>query len=141
MGKDFTTNYREERILNRLDSSKDHLRDRQLQDIRNNVDELTDRLAQHLIDEHLVITTNRRELVRQLAICCDELSRAEDFDINYRIAPFRSVVSNPIFVSLYITAYIVETLIKHPDVEDVYGTDEEIYRAVNTIVTKFVRLS
>ena len=141
MGKDFTTNYREERILNRLDSSKDMLRDRQLQDIRNNVDDLTDRLAQHLIDQQLVVTSNRRELVRQLAICCDELGRAEDFDINYRIAPFRSIVQNPIFVSLYITAYIVETLIKHPDIEDVYGTDEEIYRAVNTIVTKFVRLS
>ena len=141
MAKDFVTNYREERILNRLDSSKDYLRDRQLQDLRKTQDDFCDHLAQKLVDEKLVVTTNRKELVRQLSSCCDELLKAEDFDVNYRIAPFRSLVQNPNFISLFLTAFVTETLVNHADVEDVYGTDEEIYRAIHGVLVKFVSMN
>ena len=141
MAKEFSTNYREERLLNRLDSSKDHLRDRQIQDIRKNIESVANHLAQKLIDDQLVVTTNRGELVRQLLACCQELGNAKDFDINYRIAPFRSLVRNPNFISLYITAFVVETLVNNPDIEDIYGTDEEIYRALNSVISRFVSYS
>jgi phosphopantetheine adenylyltransferase len=138
VAKEFFPNIREEKLLNRLDSSKDHFRDQQLQQVRNNLEELSNRLAQKLIDERLVVTSNKKELVRQISICCNELLKADDFDINYRVAPFRSVVSQPNIISLFITAYVVETLVNNSFVEDVYGTDEEIYEAVHSVVSKFL---
>ena len=63
----------------------------------------------------------------QIVRCLDKLCRAEDFDIDYVIAPFRSLISNPNIASLYLTAFVVETLINHKDVIDIYGSDDDIY--------------
>jgi hypothetical protein len=138
VAKEFFPNIREEKLLSRLDSSKDHFRDQQLQQVRNNLDELSNRLAQKLIEERLVVTSSKKELVRQIMTCCNELLKSEDFDINYRVAPFRSVTPQPNLVSLFITAYVVETLVNNTYVEDVYGTDEEIYEAVHSVVSKYL---
>ncbi len=138
MAKDFSTNYREERMLSKLDSSKDYHRDRQLQDLRKFLDEIVNLMVQKLTDEKIVVTGNRKELVRQITMCCEELIKSEDFDINYRIAPFRNLVQNPNFIALFLTAFVVEKLVDHPDVEDVYGTDEDIYRSINSVLIKFL---
>ncbi|MBI4776511.1 MAG: hypothetical protein HY788_20430 [Deltaproteobacteria bacterium] len=136
MAKEFFPNLREEKILSRLDSSKDHGRERLLQQIRSQVEDLSNRLAQRLLDTGLVATSNRRELVRQLELCLRQMVSAEDFEIEYQTAPFRTVVPVPNFVSLYLTAFIVEKLIDHQSVEEIYGTDEEIYKAVDSVVTR-----
>jgi len=134
MAREFFPNLREDRIVSRLDSSKDHSRDRTIQQIRSNIDELGNRLAQKLLDSGNVVTTNRPELVNQLCACLRKLVSSEDFDINYQIAPFRNLVPSPNFASLFMTAFIVETLINHPSIEDIYGTDEEIYLEVDSIL-------
>jgi hypothetical protein len=41
------------------------------------------------------------------------------------------LVPNPHIVSLYVTAFVIEHLVKHKDIIDVYGSDEEIYACVN----------
>ena len=63
---------------------------------------------------------------------------ADDFDIQYQISPFRTVVPRPNFISLYLTAFIVEKLINHKSIIDIFGTDEDIYNAVNGLVQKFI---
>lgn len=134
MAKEFFPNIREERILSRLDSSKDHDRDRVLRVIRSDIEGLSNRLAQRLLDAGHVVTTSRPDLNKQLAICLRNLVTSEDFDINYQIAPFREVVPSPNFASLFLTAFVIEKLINHPTVEDIYGTDEEIYHTVDSIL-------
>ena len=65
---------------------------------------------------------------------------AEDFDVQYQIAPLRSLVRRPNFISLYITSFIIEKLINHRTIIDIYGTDEEIYQCVNSQVSRMIRV-
>jgi len=62
----------------------------------------------------------------------------EDFDIDYQIAPLRNLVPQPNIVSLYVTSFVIEQLIKHKDVVDIFGSDEEIYFTINEQVKKFL---
>jgi hypothetical protein len=64
---------------------------------------------------------------------------AEDFDIQFAIAQVRNLVLRPNRISLYVTAFVIEKLVNHPKVVDVYGTDEEIYNVVNQEVTRLIR--
>jgi hypothetical protein len=41
-----------------------------------------------------------------------------------------------LFISLFLTQYIIEDLIDHPKVQDVFGDDLDIYRAVDSILNK-----
>ena len=68
------------------------------------------------------------------------LITAEDFDVQYQIAPLRSLVRRPNFISLYITCFIIEKLINHRTIVDIYGTDEEIYQCVNSQVNRMIRI-
>ena len=43
---------------------------------------------------------------------------------------------NPNPVSLYITQYILEDIQNDPSVVEVYGTDLDIYKVVNDVITK-----
>jgi hypothetical protein len=80
-----------------------------------------------------------RDVEEQLAGCLGELLQAEDFDIQYAIAPLRNLMPRPNRVSLYVTAFVIERLINHRSVVDIYGTDEEIYNVVNQEVTKLIK--
>jgi len=93
-----------------------------------------------LIEDKLIETKNKKELERQLAGCIKTLISAEDFDVQYRIAPLRTIVRRPNFISLYLTAFIIETLINHRTVVDIYGTDEEIYKCVDSQVSRMIRM-
>lgn len=83
-----------------------------------------------LIESGLIETVSKSSIENQIARSLDTLCKAEDFDIDYMIAPFRTLISNPNIASLYLTAFIVEKLIDHKDVIDVYGSDEDIYYCI-----------
>ena len=51
-----------------------------------------------------------------------------------KIAPIRTLVQDPNIVSLYLTQYVVEDLIDHPDVHDVFGDDRDVYRAIDSVL-------
>jgi len=58
------------------------------------------------------------------------------FDFDYFVAPIRKIVARPNPYSLYMAQYILEVLIDDPNVIDIYGTDEEIYRIVNGVLSQ-----
>ena len=62
---------------------------------------------------------------------------SEEFEIQFQTANLRTLVPRPNFISLFVTAYIVEKLIDHKCIVDIFGTDEEIYQSVNRQVSKF----
>ena len=62
----------------------------------------------------------------------------EEFDLQIKLAPVRTLVQDPNIVTLFLTQYIIEDLIDHPDIQDVFGEDIDIYRAVDS-VTKALR--
>jgi hypothetical protein len=62
--------------------------------------------------------------------------RTNEFEFKYFIAPIRSVVPRPNPISLYMTQYILEVMIQDPAVIEVYGTDLEIYKVLNDVITR-----
>jgi hypothetical protein len=139
MGGDFHTNYREENLISRLESSRQSAWTRQLMQLGDCADELAQKLAMKLVDSERIETTSQRDVEEQLAGALGDLLRAEDFDIQFAIANFRNLVPQANRISLYVTAFIIERLINHRSVVDVYGTDEEIYNVVNQVVTSMIR--
>jgi hypothetical protein len=140
MAREHRPNARESAVISKLDHAKETQRVNALQLLREHLDNLSNRISIKLIEKRLVETTSKDELEHQLNICMRSLITAEEFDVQYLVANVRNVVPRPHFVSLYLTAFIVEKLIDHKAVVDIYGTDEEIYRCVNNEVFKLIPL-
>ncbi len=136
MAKVFRPSNRESKILSQIESSKERSRRRALGGIQDNIEPLSNAIAMKLVENKLVETTNKNGLEEQILKCLDELSHAEDFDIDYQNAEFRNIVPNPHVVSLYVTAFIIEKVINLKDVIDIFGSDEDIYHCVNRQVSK-----
>ena len=92
-----------------------------------------------LVESSLVETSSKNSLEEQIQQCLDTLTRADEFDIDYQIAPVRGLVTRPNVVSLYVTAFVIEKLLNHKDTVDIFGSDEDIYRCVHKEVKKFIR--
>lgn len=138
MAKVFRPSSREAKILSRIESSKGYARRKLIESARDRIEPLANAIAMKLVENNLVETTNKNILEEQISNCIEKLSRSDDFDIDYQISPFRHVVPNPNVVSLYITAFVIETLINHKVVVDIFGSDEEIYFCINRQVSKIL---
>lgn len=138
MAKVFRPSTREASILSKIESSKEYARRRSIDRTRDCLEPLSNAIAMKLVESRLVETTNKNSLEEQIQKSIETLERAEDFDVDYMIAPIRNLVPTPNVVSLYVTAFVLEKVINHKDVVDIYGSDEEIYYCIHTQVTKFI---
>ena len=137
MSKRFSTeNSGETRLISRIETSKELERRRAIQAVGDVVEPLSRAISNKLVENELVEITNKNSLDEQLAYCLEKLNRADDFDIDFQIAPFRNVVKTPHVVSLYVTAFVIEQMIKHKDVVDIYGSDDELYATIHKQVSK-----
>jgi hypothetical protein len=125
-------------ILSKIESSKEYARKRAISGVRDCLEPLSNAIAMKLVENGLVETANKNALEEQIKKSLDKLGRTEDFDIEYQTAPFRDIVSNPHVVSIYVTAFVIEKLINHKDVIDIFGSDEDIYYCINQQVIKFL---
>lgn len=140
MASDFHVNYREESLISRLENSRQSAWGRQLLQLDDNRFDLSKKLAMRLIENNLLETNNQKDIEEQLLNCINQLLQAEDFEIQYAIAPLRTLVERPNRIALYITAFIAEKLIDHRSVVDIYGTDEEIYNTIYQEMGKVINL-
>ena len=139
MAKVFRPSSREAKILSRIESSKEYARRKAIGSIRDCIEPLSNAIAMKLVESNLVETTSKNVLEEQILNCLEKLSHADEFDIDFQNAPFRNIVPQPNVVSLYLTAFVIETLINHKVVVDIFGSDEEIYLCINQQVTKFLQ--
>lgn len=138
MAKIFYTGNREAKLLSKIESSKERERIRTISTIRDNIESFSNKVSMKMIESGLIETVSKTSVENQIVRCLDNLVKAEDFDIDYMVAPFRTLVSNPNIASLYLTAFVVETLINHKDVIDIYGSDEDIYFCIQKELTKLL---
>ena len=136
MAKNFRPSNREASILSKIESSKEYARRKAISGIKDCIEPLSNSIAMKLVEDKLVETTNKNGVEEQIVKCLDKLSRSEDFDIDYLIAPYRQVAQQPHVVSLYVTAFVIEQLINYKDVIDIFGSDEDIYLSINKQVKK-----
>jgi hypothetical protein len=139
MAKVFRPSSRESTILSRIESSKEYARRKAIGSIRDCIEPLSNAIAMKLVESNLVETTSKNVLEEQISNCLEKLTHADEFDIDFQNAPFRNIVPQPNIVSLYVTAFVIETLINHKVVVDIFGSDEEIYLCINQQVTKFLQ--
>lgn len=100
---------------------------------KENAEEFATRLTQRLIDKGILeissVATVREAFTKQL----QKLPGMDDFDIQLKVAPNRTLIPDPNIVSLYLTQYVIEDLINNPAIEDVFGEDIDVYRAIDSI--------
>lgn len=138
MAKVFRPSSRESSILSKIESTKSFARRKAIETLRDCKDQLSNAISMKLVEDNLVETTSKNILEEQISWCLDKLAYAEEFDIEYQAAPFRDVVPNPNIITLYIMAFVLEKLIDHKSVVDIFGSDEEIYNSINRQVNKFL---
>jgi hypothetical protein len=136
MGKVFRTGGGESRILSKIESSKERARQLAVQQAKDLAAPLGNAVAMKLIEDKLIRTTSKGDIEAQIESAIEKLAYADEFDVEYQIAPFRNLVPRPHIVSLYLTAFVVEKLINHRSVEDIYGSDEEIYNCIHRQVAR-----
>jgi len=125
-----------EKAANAIDRERERERHFMLQKCYNHAGELATLLVQRLLDQH-VLETNSESAIRELfEKVLTKLGEQEEFEIQFKIAPLRTLVNDPNIISLYLTQYLTEDLIDHPNVQDIYGDDLAIYHSIDSVMGK-----
>ena len=124
------------KTIDAIDRKRERERQFMLKKAREMAPELAVALVQRLLDLHIIETNSvsaiQDVMERQLLL----LSDLEEFEMQYKIAPIRNLTPDPNVISLYLTQYIIEDLIEHSNIQDVFGDDMEIYRAVDSVLSR-----
>ena len=122
-----------DKTIRTIDRKREQERRKMFHQAKDNAEALSAKLVQRLLDKEIIETHS----VQGIRECFEEqlkrLSFLEDFELQMKIAPVRTLAQDPNVVSLYITQYFVEDLINHPDIQDVFGDDLDIYLAVDSV--------
>lgn len=125
-----------DRAVKAIDRERERERRYMLQACYKHADELSTKLVQKLLDNHIVEATSEQTLREVFTSLLSRLAEIEEFDFQFKIAPLRTLVNDPNFVSLYLTQYIIEDLIEHPCILDVFGDDMDIYKTVDLVMAQ-----
>ena len=134
--KRFDTGRVQEKLLNRLERKEKQETFQRDRFFKFKLPEIHARLTQALLMEKIIETDNPTAISDLLLKGLKRAMTASEFDFKYFIAPIRNLVPQPNLFSLYITQYLMEVLIDDPSVIDIYGTDDDIYKAVNNVMTQ-----
>jgi len=134
MARVFSSNRSTEKTIMAIDRKRERERQYMLSQVYGKADELATKLVQRLLDQHILETTSDRAMRELFTNVLKNISETEDFDFQFKIAPLRGITPDPNFISLYLTQYIIEDLIDHPKVQDIFGDDLEIYTAVDSVI-------
>jgi hypothetical protein len=127
-----------DKTVRAIDRKREQERKKMFIHARDHAEMLAIKLVQRLMDKNIIETTSVESMRSAFEKQLKSLAMMEDFDLQLKLAPVRTLVQDPNIVSLYLTQYIVEDLVNHQDIHDIYGEDLDIYRAVDSI-TKVLR--
>jgi len=127
-----------DKAVRAIDRKREQERKRMFVLARDHAEPLATKLCQRLLDKGVIETTSVESIRSALETQFKSLHLVEEFDLQMKLAPVRTLVQDPNIVTLYLTQYIIEDLIEHPDIQDVFGEDIDIYRAIDS-VTKVLR--
>jgi len=133
--KRFGSSRVQDKIIDKLERKERHQAFQRDRFFKFKLPEIHTRLSQVLFMEKIIETDNPSAVSTLLLNGLKKTLRISEFDFKYFIAPIRNLVPRPNPISLYITQYILEVIMNNPSVIDVYGTDQEIYKTVNDVIT------
>ena len=122
------------KTIDAIDRKRERERRFILNKARENAPELAIRLVQRLIDEHIIETNDVQAIQEGVQKQLREPSDMDEFEIRLKIADIRTLVPDPNILSLYLTAYVIDDLIDHPSIQDIFGDDLDVYNAVESVL-------
>jgi hypothetical protein len=124
------------KTIDAIDRKRERERRFMLRKAREKAQDLAIALVQRLLDEHIIEASSSQAIAESMERQLAGLGDMEEFDLQFKIAPIRTLTQDPNFISLYITQYIIEDLIDHPAIQDVFGDDLDVYRAVDSVLCR-----
>lgn len=124
------------KTIDAIDRKRERERQFMLKKSRELAPELAIALVQRLLDFHIIETNSVQAIQEVMEKQLQRMSDMEEFDMQFKIAPIRNLTQDPNVISLYLTQFIIEDLINHTNIQDVFGDDMEIYRAVDSVLGK-----
>jgi len=103
---------------------------------RDNAAELSTIIVQRLLDQHIIETNSEQAIRETMEKQLKKPADMDEFEIRLKIADIRTIKQDPNILSLYITAYIIEDLIDHPNIQDIFGDDLDVYNAVDSVLSQ-----
>lgn len=122
-----------DRTIRTIDRKREQERRKMFLRAKDHAQEFAAKLVQRLIDREIIETNSVSAIREAFENQLQKLSYIEEFELQMKIAPIRTIAQDPNVVSLYFTQYIVEDLIQHPAIQDVFGDDLDIYLAVDSV--------
>lgn len=126
----------QDKLINKLERQEKQRAFQQGRFFRFKLPEIHNKLRQTLLEEKIIETDNAAAVADSILKGLKMALNSSEFDFKYFVSPIRNLVPHPNPYSLYMTQYLMEVLINDPDVIEVYGTDEDIYRAIDRIFTQ-----
>jgi sugar-specific transcriptional regulator TrmB len=136
MARHISPNSATNRTINAIDRKREQERYVLLVKTRDNAADLAKSLVQRLLDEHIIETNSDRAIRETIEKQLKKLIDIDEFDMQFKVAPLRSLCQDPNIISLYMTQFIIEDLVDHPHIQDVFGDDLDVYKAVDSIFSK-----
>ena len=134
--KRYDTGKVQDKLLNRLERKEKQESFQRDRFFKFKLPEIQSRLIQALLMEKIIETEDTQAVNDLLSKGLKKILTTNEFDFKYFIAPIRNLLPRPNPLSLYLTQYILEVMIDEPCVIDVYGTDLEIYKVVNDVISR-----
>jgi hypothetical protein len=122
-----------DKTIRAIDRKREQERRKMFHQAKDNAETLAGKLVQRLIDREIIETSSIQRIRENFEEQLKKLGYLDEFELQMKIAPVRTIAQDPNIVSLYITQYIVEDLINHPDIQDVFGDDLDVYLAVDSV--------
>ena len=134
--KNFDTGRVQNKLINRLERKEKKEAFQRDRFLKFKLPEIHKSLSQDLLMEKIIETDNPAIVSDLILKGLRKILNTNEFDFKYFIAPIRNLVPRPNPFSLYMTQYILEVIIDDPSVIDVYGTDQDIYKIINNVITR-----
>ena len=122
-----------DKTIRAIDRKREQERKRMFRGVREYADDFAVKLTQRLLDHKIIEVDSVDGIHEAFSTQMKGLERMDEFDLTSKIAPVRTIAQDPNVVSLFFTQYIIEDLINHSAVLDVFGDDLDIYRAVDSV--------
>ncbi len=122
-----------DKTIRTIDRKREQERKKMFHRAKDHAPEFAAKLTQRLIDREIIETTSATAVRDAFEAQLGKLGYIEEFELQMKIAPIRTIAQDPNVVSLYFTQYIVEDLINNPAIQDIFGDDLDIYRAVDSV--------
>lgn len=122
-----------DKTIRAIDRKREQERRKMFRQAKDHAEPLAAKLVQRLLDKEVIEVTSVTNIRNAIEEQLNKLGYLEEFELQMKIAPVRTLVQDPNVVSLYFTQYLVEDLINHPDMNDIFGDDLDVYRAVDSV--------